>query len=300
MSTLWKLLVMLVFVYAVGGTLRDQATPHEAAPVRTAGCHPEGDRPDGERWAYFASRRFVSRRFTTRRFAEVLGAHDAFLPHLTRWRRLLADHASALARLVKTFPGTALLSEERIRVVLRSPRGLSPQAPRKDVFRPWAARWSGPWGNGAPQYHIWEPARCHEGRQVQLVSQSETTFPEAARLQTMMRRNQADLAVNVFSERFGVTGWVSKRQHGPREIPCLGYLLEPAMLLWICQTSGRLQTTPALEVLAQDGWFAYLESVVVSSGSPIYHIDGTPFEITRRGIRYGALSSRHTGQYRPK
>lgn len=301
MSTLWKLLLLLTVVYATGKTLRYEAAPQEATPVQPAGTIPEDGyvvataphsgcialalSPDDERRASFGGRRF----------AEVLGEHDAFLPHLAHWRRMLAAHASALAGLVKTFPGTEPLSEQRIREVLHAPSGLSPQSQRGDVFRPWAGRWSGQWGDGSPQYHIWDPSRCHEGRQVQFVAQSEKAFPEAARLETMVRHNQADLAVNVFSERFGITGWVSKRQHGPLGIPCLGYLLEPALLLWICQTSG----TPR-KALAQDGWFAYLESVEASGGSSTYHIYGHAVEITRRGIRYGALTPLHTGHYQAK
>lgn len=303
MSGCPKLVGLLTFANIVGRLLCCEAPPVQPAD-RISGAVCTAETEVTHAGGYLALARFadVERRSSLEGsfFTNVLREHDAFLPEMARWRQRLATHAAGLARLVKTFPGAAHLSEDRVREVIGSDTGLPAGAPEDDVFRPWASRWSGQWSDGSLQYHVWDRSRCQEGRWVQRVAQSEAAFPEPTRLGSMVHRGEVDLAVNVFSERLGITGWVSKRQHGPLDIPCIGYLLEPAVLLWICQTSGRAREVPGQGALVQDGWFAYLESVEASSDSATYHIYGHAFTLTSRGLRYGAPTALHTSQYQSR
>lgn len=228
-------------------------------------------------------------------FASVLDAHNAFLSQIAGWRRSLALYAAPLAELVKTFPGTEHLAEEDVRAILRSRLGLPHEHTEEDVFKPWTNRWAGRWGNGTSQYHIWDQTRRWQGQWIQPVVQSEVAFPDEGRLEAMLMSSNVDLAINVYSEQHGITGWVSKRQHGRLEIPCLGYLLESTALFWVCNLSGTIP-----DDIENSVWFTYLETVDASRAPHDYHVHGQSIELNG-GVDWDITArAAHTGHYRAR
>ena len=112
------------------------------------------------------------------------------------------------------------------------------------VFDPWDGVWSGQWngagGGTSPQRHVWDAtvatnAGLHwQGvRHIQPVTQSESTFHDAGNTAEGWQSRKVDLGINVVTPGLGITGWVSKRQHGEQELPHVGYLLNPHTLIWI-------------------------------------------------------------------
>jgi hypothetical protein len=202
---------------------------------------------------------------------QVLEKHDHFLPALKEWRRMWGQHAGALAQLVKTFPGSENLRESVLRDIISDPAGLYDTLVNHDVFEPWTKHWSGAWSNGRMQYHIWNLTVIVGGRWIQPVTLSETAFVDYCSIDTMMQRNETDIAINVFSAADGITGWVSKRQHGRIELPHIGYLVNDTTLLWICREQKSEQSNTG-----HTPWYIFLETVRGSGDSAEYMIYGQP------------------------
>ncbi|MEL7167990.1 MAG: hypothetical protein AAGN64_01440 [Bacteroidota bacterium] len=224
-------------------------------------------------------------------FAEVLRDHEAALPQLAAWRRTFAAHAGALTDLVTSLPGAQHLDRDIVYDRLRSRGGFDSQLD-PDVFAPWANAWVGTWSDGSPQYHRWDETRRWGTHHVQLVAQSEVALPDANGLGALLVRDEVDLAINVVSEEAGITGWVAKRQHGRLALPCLGYLLDRTLLLWLCHASA-----PGAPLFDGDSWFAYLEGVDATTLPPVYHIQGQPFEIGATVTWDPAEQAHHHGRY---
>jgi hypothetical protein len=160
------------------------------------------------------------------------------------------------------------------------------------VFKPWLNQWSGLWSNGMPQFHVWDSTRFVEGQWIQPVSLSQTRFVKSCCVEEMRRSRQADIAINVFSREHGITGWVSKGQHGRQELPHIGYVLNDTTLLWICQFKD-----PA-NLLAHDTrWFVFLETVEASAHPAAYRIYGQPVTMTDKLSADSSEKDRHYATY---
>ena len=212
--------------------------------------------------------------FQDRLLGDVIHFHNQHLQELENWRRLFAQYADELAHFVKTFPGAEALDEDILRDTFAARTGLREHVAGGEVFQPWAHRWSGMWGNGSSQYHVWDQTQYWNGRWIQAVTQSEAGFTDGSNLEAMFARNQVDLGINVYSPETGITGWVSKRQHERLEVPHIGYLIDTTSIIWICQPqkSNRL-------FKENKTWFIFLERVIASSNPKKYTIHGQPFVI---------------------
>ncbi len=223
---------------------------------------------------------------------QALEKHDQFLPTFEQWRRTWGHHAGALARLVKTFPGSEKLTESSLREIISAPAGFHDSLVTRDVFRPWTKRWSGAWSNGRMQYHNWNPTVVVAGRWIQPVTLSETEFVEYCSIDRMMQRNETDIAINVFSAADGITGWVSKRQHGRIELPHIGYLVNDTTLIWICREQERKQSYSG-----HTPWYVFLETVRGSGRSAAYMIYGQPVVMTDSLLIDAHEQRKHCGTY---
>ena len=176
--------------------------------------------------------------------------------------------------------------------MLTAPLGRPDSLKGTDVFGPWTNHWSGAWSNGTMQYHLWDHARPWHDQWIQPVTQSETHFSDKGRLGAMIRNREVDLAIDVYSHEDGITGWVSKRQHGPVEIPCIGYLLEETTLLWICQPQEPHERfAPTTE------WFVFLERCDAASNARRYRIYGHPVRIDGTVTWNAEERGAHRGRY---
>lgn len=208
------------------------------------------------------------------RFRPTIDEHDKF--DWARWRKEFADNAAPIADLfVNTFSKihTAKAhTAEHVRKTLVTPYdewhktlhvGYSEAY---DPFRNW---WCGLWRNSDKHYHIWDFTQAFGGRYIQPVTQSELAFADGKTVDTMLKASpsRADLAINVVSP-LGLTGWVSKKQHGIKELPHVGYILARGELIWIAQHIGD----PEYQ------WFMFYERAT-TSGDERYEIDGVRFAL---------------------
>jgi hypothetical protein len=207
------------------------------------------------------------------RFRPTIDEHDKF--DWTRWREEFAGNAAPLAKLfveqfskLQTKPHTA----EHVEKTLVTPYdewyktlhvGYSEAY---DPFRNW---WCGRWANSRVQFHIWDFTQAHGGRHIQPVTQSEKAFADEKGVDAMLKASppKADLAINVVSQ-LGLTGWVSKKQHGIAELPHVGYILARGELIWI----ARALTD------SEYRWFMFYERAT-TSGDERYEIDGVRFTL---------------------
>ena len=233
--------------------------------------------------------------FQDRLLGDVINLHNQHLQELENWRRLFAQYADELAHFVKTFPGAEALDEDILRDTFAARTGLREHVTGGEVFQPWAHRWSGMWSNGSSQYHIWDQTQYWNGRWIQAVTQSEAGFTDGSNLEAMFARNQVDLGINVYTAETGITGWVSKRQHGRLEVPHIGYLVDATTLIWICQ-----QNEPDRLFQKDSTWFIYLEKVDSLTNAQRYTIYGHPFVIDGT-VRWQAQQrGQHCGIYQAR
>lgn len=225
-------------------------------------------------------------------FRRMLARHNRYREEFTRWRRVFRRQAAALAALIKSFPGSEGLCEDQLRGIFTRPETAYAGIPGEKIFAPWTNRWSGVWSNGTPQYHIWETSINIDGQWVQPVSISETGFAELNIAETMLRDKGADIAINVFSPAEGITGWVSKYQHGRAELPHIGYRINDTTLVWICQVKqpDRLFETA-------NHWFIFLETVDQSADPVAYRIYGRELTLNRADAGIGITPAAHCGTY---
>jgi hypothetical protein len=225
-------------------------------------------------------------------FISIIKTHDQYLPELTRWRNLFAQHAKTLARVIKTFPGSENLSQDDLRRIITNQETTLDTLENKDVFAPWTNRWSGVWSNGALQYHIWDSTRVMRGRMIQPVTLSESSFTNYCCVERMAQSGKTDVAINVFSREHGITGWVSKNQRGRVELPHVGYLINDTTLVWLCQIKepGKLSAP-------NNRWFIFLETVNTSANPAEYRIYGQPVVIMETVVVESDQRGKHYGTY---
>lgn len=224
-------------------------------------------------------------------FDHIIAMHDRYRSEFYRWRSLFSQHASQLAQLVKTFPGSEQLSEEELGQKFFN--GTSVPANVGDVFQPWTDRWQGMWSNGKMQYHVWDSTRLIDDRMIQAVSLSEYALVPVHEAGKAARFSWSDLAVNILSPETGVTGWVSKYQSGRWELPHVGYSINDTTLIWICQIKS-----PDHLFVADSLWFVFLEIVRSSGENKEYRIYGLSVIVTDRFVARIDQRGRHRGIYR--
>jgi len=238
----------------------------------------------------FTSRQRANNRNTINKFKTVIEIHNSHLNQLRNWRRLMAEYSSDIADLVISFPEAEGMDHEVLKRLFSTPNGLNIATTGEEVFTPWIQWWSGTWSNGNPQYHIWHQTELFNGQWIQAVTQSESGFVEYQNLEASVRNNRVDLGINVYSSSTGISGWVSKRQHGRLELPHIGYLYDAETIIWICQpqpSEGLLHN--------EQSWFVFLEKIEKAARAPKYSIQGKSFRIVNKKIVYE--SSEHHGIY---
>lgn len=268
-QVMWGVLLLLVFEWLAAIAAGTMAAPLPSAPAsrRTDCLHSEP-------------------------FQQMLRRHRLFEPEFARWRLLFAGYAGDLARLIVSFPGTEHLNESRLHAVFANPAETRDSLATIDVFGPWTARWFGIWSNGTPQYHIWDTTRQVDGRCIQPVSLSESTFTDFNSIEAGVQQGLVDIAVNIFDQRNGITGWVSKYQHGRQEIPHIGYLVEPSTLVWICQIKK-----PGALFEREKTWCIFFEYVDTTATPAAYRIYGQPFVISEELTVVAEDAGKHQGTY---
>jgi hypothetical protein len=225
-------------------------------------------------------------------YEEIIEMHDQYQEQFDRWRKLFATHTKKVTRLIKTFPGSENISESRLSDIIASYK-INPDLDKAgDIFAPWVNRWSGEWSNGTQQYHIWEPTIILGDRMIQPVTLSENTFINSDSVSKMVDEGKTDIAINVFSRQSGITGWVSKYQHGRYELPHIGYLINEKTLLWITQIKE-----PGNLTKDDNRWFVFLETVNNRENPTEYHIYGQPVIISDEPIAEAAQRDKHHGIY---
>lgn len=134
------------------------------------------------------------------------------------------------------------------------------------VFDPWNGWWTGKWSNNANQFHIWDRTVFDSPSQqwVQPVTQSTSGFAWK-RTDTDqgdgIQVSEADVAINVWSSKNGITGWVSKKDGN--ELPHVGYSVNQNTLIWF--------------TIYGNDYFMFLEKVI--EGGKKYSMYGRPFTV---------------------
>lgn len=223
-------------------------------------------------------------------FQQIIARHDQFQPEFRRWRQMVSCHAPEIARMLSTLPGSEDWNIPRIEHILSR---LEPPSSLDggQLFVPWFGRWSGKWCNGKWQFHTWGEAQPLEGQWVQPVTLSESEFVALNWAQEMLARGDADIAINVYSPQNGITGWVSKVQHGRMEMPHIGYQLNDTTILWFSQIKH-----PGQEQYPGQDWLMFLESVSRKQMPARYGIQGLGFRLEETG-GLKAASQNHSGLY---
>ena len=214
-------------------------------------------------------------------FSNVIQRHDAF--SFTHLRATFAINSSALARFVKTFPGTARFNEVQIANTISSAATCGGPF-FHNVFDPWENWWRGHWSDNSEQYHIWDATVLSGNRYIQPVTQSSYGFVHKNNLVNYAHagdpQNQrgnmpwVDLGINVVSQTDGITGMVLKNGS---EHPHWGYRVDSRTLLWITPYGSR-----------------YLVFFEWASDTN-YGIHGRPFTLTVQGIQ--TANETHFGTY---
>jgi hypothetical protein len=225
-------------------------------------------------------------------YIDMIKRHDQYQHEFARWRELFARHAKKMAQLIKTYPGSENFSEYQLIKIFSSHDTFFNKEKYNDVFAPWTNRWTGQWSNGTQQYHIWEPTIKIDGRMIQPVTLSEKSFISRDHVGKMVKSGNTDIAINVFSRKGGITGWVSKHQHGRYELPHIGYQINNTTLLWITQIKepGKLS-------ISDDRWFVFLETVNKSANPTEYSIYGQPVIINKTPVLELGQKGKHHGIY---
>ncbi|NIV94876.1 hypothetical protein GWN42_19315 [candidate division KSB1 bacterium] len=143
-----------------------------------------------------------------------------------------------------------------------------------------------------PQYHVWEVTYFYDGQWIQPVSLSEYDFTGFHQVQDKLQTGLTDIAVNVFSDELGVTGWVSKWQKTRVEMPHLGYWVNETTLVWFCQINE-----PEKLVTIDNRWFVFLETVDRSPNPIEYQIYGVQIIVGETLSLVPGQVGKHFGTY---
>lgn len=224
-------------------------------------------------------------------FADVIAQHTASLDTLRTAHERFATVAEGLSRLLfRSYPISAGVqnywherpsteqsdhgARSQVRAVFARER--TAFRPTAAVYDPWDGWWRGNWQNGGqsgwPQYHIWDRTReTNGGFYIQPVTQRRgipaTSTPDviqrgqdfttSARLAQHWAAGQVNLAINVWREDTGVTGWVWKKDDGDQILPHIGYLLNRHTLIWITQQHPKTQSNVYDFDYGQEFWMFF-------------------------------------------
>ena len=228
------------------------------------------------------------------RFSDTLFNHDAFkiegelaTDGFRYWRKVFSLLADKLAEKIMDEIKPKDYKKEDVQLALASTF-----QERKDllhvgsatVYDPWMNWWCGRWQNKDVHYHIWDDTNYHGGQYIQPVSQSVEKFAylpavpqstDKGNLDDMVKSGTVDLAINVCSKDWDLTGWVSKRQGKQTiEMPHLGYLLHASGLIWIAQARQvKAMNTPG------EKWYIFYEHTDVTAKATKYDIEGVEVSI---------------------
>lgn len=202
---------------------------------------------------------------------------------------MVALHSCELARALAVLPGSRQFSRDFIAGVLKGPHT---QPIAEDPFLPWTSRWMGRWSNRGWQFHTWGATYAVNRQLVQPVTLSESGFVDIRAAASSFNRGLTDVAINVYSPADGITGWVSKVQHGNVEMPHIGYRLNATTLLWFCQVKR-----PGHERTPDNLWLVFLETVDASGQLPCYRIQGMQIRMDDKPD-VQIIPGEHFGEYR--
>ncbi|NIT56406.1 MAG: hypothetical protein GWN00_09290 [Aliifodinibius sp.] len=194
--------------------------------------------------------------------------------------------------MVTSLPIAADLNKNTILKIFSQSTGCGDSLDYQDIFAAWENRWSGTWSNGVPQYHCWYSSSQFNDRWIQPVTISEFDFIELCYTETMINKGKADIAINVYCPKDGISGWVSKRQHGGLEIPHIGYRIDDTTLIWICQIKE-----PAKLFERGEEWLIFLERVNRTSQPHKYQIYGKCVTMNKHICREKDNNTAHAGNY---
>lgn len=214
-------------------------------------------------------------------FREIIKRHDGS-NQIKLLRKIMADYKEAIADYL-------LVGSTSSRIESLNPASAFSRYPGADgftrqqfmdslnavknekVFDPWDGWWTGKWSNNADQYHIWDRTAFDTSSQqwVQPVTQSTNGFAwkrSGDETGNGIKVADADIAINVWSSKNGITGWVSKQ--GGTELPHVGYSVNTNTLIWLTKYGND--------------YFLFLERVV--EGGKKYSIYGRPFTVDKQKL----------------
>ena len=200
-------------------------------------------------------------------FAPLVTQYEGKKPRLREWREMFKALAPQLARFVKrnlaeayaastyadalrgtanapavdSLPHACNVDERHLRRTFEHAKGGAGAGPK--TYDPWNGRWQGKWTHQndrtSNQHHLWDRTRKVGDVWVQPVTQSERRIIDKTNVKAEWAARRADLAVNLWDEACGLTGWVAKRQGVPgtrtKHLPHIGYRVAPGVLIWINQ-----------------------------------------------------------------
>lgn len=126
----------------------------------------------------------------------------------------------------------------------------------------------------AATWHMtWEKGAEANGEYVQRVIGSKVRHFDSATL-AEAGEGEVDLALNVFRDEIGITGWLSTVVEERRELGLISYQFGDDTFLWIGQV-----LSPDLEPVMGDVFWMFLEWIVPGGKKPAYFMYGMMFEI---------------------
>jgi hypothetical protein len=128
-------------------------------------------------------------------------------------------------------------------------------------------------------YSVWDDTVRVGGAYVQRITGSDSGHYETNRLPDLSE-NKVDLTVNVFRDDVGITGWVSKYQHGREEMTSVTYEIGKRRLLWMNKS-----VTKGGAPVRDNVFFVTLEWADSYGGRLRYYGVGLAFDIDFEGCR---------------
>jgi hypothetical protein len=236
-------------------------------------------------------------------FGPIIDIHDKY--DWTKLRKFFAGNADFLTDHIMSFPKSKTpplfrFMKNSIKDIFaytgETDKTIFEKDYKSDVFDPWANWWCGKWSHGITQYHIWDKTIGRAGKYLQAVTQTIEASPglgfaDSSTIEAMVLNNQVNMAINVATKEYGITGWVTKTKSKDGkavtdksgnavliQMPHIGYLIKRKMLIWLAiersesnlnDFNGRWYMFLERTNKASDAtrYYIYLKSFVVVTGS---------------------------------